>query len=224
MTLRRLESDPPLSGQGRPNPKEQPGDRALDHELLRRILRDRDEAAFADLVGRYSERAYWVAWHVVGNAEEARDIVQEAFVRVHRSVDRFDFAHSFTTWFYRIITNLAIDAVRRRKVVQLFPIDTCRDFEAGDGDPVEPLERDETRGRVWQVLDYLDPKFRAVLVLRDIHGMSCREIAPVLELTHATARWRLHRGRQLFREQWARLERADGGTRGQGEAGEEEFA
>jgi RNA polymerase sigma-70 factor (ECF subfamily) len=58
------------------------------------------------------------------------------------------------------------------------------------------------------VLEKLDPKFRAVLVLRDIHGLSCREIAPILRITHATARWRLHRGRQAFRDHW---ERASGG-------------
>jgi len=57
---------------------------------------------------------------------------------------------------------------------------------------------------VWAVLGELDPKFRAVLVLRDIQGLSCREIAPILRVTHATARWRLHRGRQMFRERWER--------------------
>jgi RNA polymerase sigma-70 factor (ECF subfamily) len=184
-------------------------DRAADHDLLRRILEGNDEAAFGDLVARYSERAYWIAWHVVGSTEEARDIVQEAFVRVHRSLERFDFAHSFTTWFHRIVTNLAIDSVRRRRVARTVPIEACADIEAEDGDPEESMHRADTRGRVWQVLANLDEKFKTVLVLRDIHGLSCREIVPILGVTHATVRWRLHRGRQLFREEWERLERVD---------------
>lgn len=179
-----------------------------DHDLLRRILEGEDDA-FGELVARFSERAFWIAYHVVGTSEEARDVVQEAFVRVHRSLDRFDFAHSFTTWFHRIVTNLSIDAVRRRKVARTVSIEACADVEAEDGDPEEALQRQDTRGRVWQVLSNLDEKFKAVLVLRDIHGLSCREIAPILDVTHATVRWRLHRGRQLFRDEWQRLERVD---------------
>ncbi len=63
---------------------------------------------------------------------------------------------------------------------------------------------------VWHVLDRLDDKFKSVLVLRDIHGMSCREIAPILKVTHATVRWRLHRGRQIFRDHWERMGRSVG--------------
>ena len=67
----------------------------------------------------------------------------------------------------------------------------------------------EQHGQVWAILETLDPKFRAVLVLRDIHGLSCREIAPILRITHATTRWRLHRGRQVFREHWERRSGGD---------------
>ena len=68
-----------------------------------------------------------------------------------------------------------------------------------------PAERNETRALVWAVLNKMNGKFKSVLILRDIHGMSCREIAPILEVTHATVRWRLHRGRQIFREHWGRM-------------------
>ncbi len=129
---------------------------------------------------------------------------------VHRSLDRFDFGRNFYTWFYRIVMNLAIDALRKIRCARAVALDACGDRPSDDEAPFEPAERDETRGQVWEVLDALDVKFRSVLVLRDVHGLSCREIAPILEVTHATVRWRLHRGRQIFREHWERI-----GRRGQ---------
>lgn len=176
-----------------------------DAELVRRALAG-EEDAFGDLVGRYHRRAFWVAFHVVGRVEDARDVVQESFIRLHRSLQRYDFGRSFYTWFYRIVMNLAIDALRKRKGGGV-RLDDLGDVLADTTDAFAPVARNETRALVWQVLEKLDDKFKAVLVLRDIHGLSCREIAPILKVTHATVRWRLHRGRQMFREHWDRMER-----------------
>ncbi|MCC6781796.1 MAG: sigma-70 family RNA polymerase sigma factor [Planctomycetes bacterium] len=190
-----------------------------DARVVRRVL-DGDEDAFGELVRRYSRRAFWIAWHVLGAVEDARDVVQEAFLRLHRSLDRYDFARSFYTWFYRIVMNLAIDALRKRRSARAIAVEDF-DLEASPIErPSRGIERDEERALVWRALDALDPKFRAVLVLRDIHGMSSREIAPILGVTHVTARWRLHRGRQLFREEWARL---TGETAGPSDAAAEDL-
>jgi RNA polymerase sigma-70 factor (ECF subfamily) len=174
-----------------------------DAELVRRAM-GRDQDAFAALVARYQKRAFWIAFHVVGRVEDARDVAQEAFVRLFRSLDRYDFARSFYTWFYRIVMNLAIDHLRKHKSRAT----SLDEFQGGlpdtGDDSSAPMQRAEEDRQVWRVLDKLDSKFRAVLVLRDIHGLSCREIAPILRITHATVRWRLHRGRQLFKEQWER--------------------
>ena len=177
-----------------------------DTELVRQAL-EGDEDSFAGLVARYHRRAFWIAYHVLGRSEEARDVVQEAFVRVHRSLHRFDFARNFYTWFYRIVMNLAIDALRKLRTARSVNLEEFGDSFAGgeDENPSVPVERQETRSQVWRVLERMDGKFKSVLVLRDIHGMSCREIAPILDVTHATVRWRLHRGRQIFREHWQRL-------------------
>ena len=91
-----------------------PGSDVEDARIIQRIL-DGDEDAFVDLVDRYHRRAFWIAFHVLGRGEDARDVVQESFVRLHRSLHRYDFGRSFYTWFYRIVTNLAIDALRKRK-------------------------------------------------------------------------------------------------------------
>jgi RNA polymerase sigma-70 factor (ECF subfamily) len=178
-----------------------------DAELVRRSLAA-DQYAFAALVARYQKRAFWIAFHVLGRVEDARDVVQEAFVRLFRSLERYDFARSFYTWFYRIVMNLAIDRLRKLKSVRTTRLDDVAHSlpQLGD-DSSTSSEHGETRGMVWTVLDRMDAKFRAVLVLRDIHGLSCQEIAPILRVTHATVRWRLHRGRKLFKEHWERRTR-----------------
>jgi RNA polymerase sigma-70 factor (ECF subfamily) len=178
-----------------------------DAELVRRTLAGQQDP-FAALVARYQKRAFWIAYHVVGRVEDARDVAQEAFVRLFRSLAKYDFARSFYTWFYRIVMNLAIDSLRKLRSARAGSLDdvlpSLIDAREQSGDA--PLERGEENGQVWAVLEKLDAKFRAVLVLRDIHGLSCREIAPILKVTHATARWRLHRGRMLFREHWERVQ------------------
>jgi len=177
-----------------------------DVDLVRQILQG-GEDAFALLVDRYQQKAFWIAFHVVGRVEEARDVTQEAFVRVYRSLHRFDFARNFYTWFYRIVMNLAIDHMRKLQTAKAANLEDFGQFLEGAEDATEPTYRNETRDLVWQTLGRLDGKFKSVLVLRDIHGMSCREIAPILKVTHATVRWRLHRGRQIFKEHWDRLAR-----------------
>jgi RNA polymerase sigma-70 factor (ECF subfamily) len=194
-----------------------------DGELVRRALQG-EQDAFAALVARYQKRAFWVAYHVVGRTEDARDIVQEAFVRLFRSLPRYDHARSFYTWFYRIIMNLAIDHLRRQRHGASGSLDDWApqlvDARAATGEQLA-VQREE-RALVWEVLEQLDPRFRAVLVLRDLHGLSCREIGPILRLTHATTRWRLHKGRQMFRDEWERRMRSasDDGEPCRQEAGE----
>src|SRR5262245_56293967 len=83
-----------------------------DHELIRRAQAG-EERAFEELVRRHEERAMRVALSLVANREDARDLAQEAFLRVFRNLERFDFEHEFTTWLYRIVTNLAIDLLRK---------------------------------------------------------------------------------------------------------------
>ena len=185
-----------------------PAPEITDAELVQRVLSG-DPEAFGGIVARYHRRAFWVAFHVVGRVEDARDVAQEAFVRVYRSLGKFDFSRNFYTWFYRIVMNLAIDALRKRRSSRATTLDDLADRLASSEETAEPVERNETRALVWTVLNKLDGKFKAVLVLRDIHGMSCREIAPVLKVTHATVRWRLHRGRQIFREHWDRMVKDD---------------
>ena len=161
-----------------------------DVELVEQVLAGDDEA-FGGIVARYHRRAFWIAFHVVGRVEDARDVAQEAFLRVYRSLQRFDFSRNFYTWFYRIVMNLAIDALRKRRSARATTLEGLAERLPADEDTVAPVEQKETRALVWSVLNKMDGKFKSVLVLRDIHGMSCREMAPILQVTHATVRSKL---------------------------------
>ncbi|MHC4943424.1 MAG: RNA polymerase sigma factor [Planctomycetota bacterium] len=181
-----------------------------DGDIIR-SCQDGDQMAYADLVTRYQERAFWVAYNLLGNAEEARDAAQEAFVRVHRAIDRFDFNMNFYTWLYRIVTNLAIDRMRKLKKHQAVALNGLEEVlkdPSGQNRPSFQLEEEELKLAVRRVLDILPEKYKTILVLRDIEGHSCKEIAAITGASHATVRWRLHTARKLFKESWERDQKA----------------
>lgn len=207
---------PPAALEG--GPGDPAGEGAGAEEALIRRAQAGDEAAFERLVRDHQRRAWRIARNMVPSDEDARDLVQEAFLRVFRNLERFDFKYTFATWLHRIVTNLAIDHLRRRR-----PTLSTRGVEEGEPefDLVDPkveapsagLERDETAHQVQAVLDSLAPHFQAVLRLRELEGLPCNEIAEIVGATHVTVRWRLHRGRKLFQEEWERRQRlSEGGT------------
>ncbi len=169
-----------------------------------------DQDAFAALVAQYQGRAYWVAFGLLNDAEEARDVVQEAFLRVYRSLERFDFAQNFYTWLYRIVVNLSIDRLRRVSRVRSVALDDVAEPAAPsqqDASPGRSLEAGETSKDIRAVLDTLPPRYRTVMVLRELNGLSCKEIAGIVNSSHATVRWRLHMARKYFKTAWERRER-----------------
>jgi RNA polymerase sigma-70 factor (ECF subfamily) len=187
-----------------------PSSDVTDSDLVQRTLAG-DQGAFESLVRRYEERAWWAAYHLLGDAEEARDIAQEAFLRAYKALARFDFGMSFYTWLYRIVVNLSIDAMRKRSRLRPVSLD---DIPGGlskpdaDDAPGQRMESDETASRVREVLAKLPEKYRTVMTLRELDGLSCKEIASIVKSTHATVRWRLHIARRMFKEHWDRIERA----------------
>jgi RNA polymerase sigma-70 factor, ECF subfamily len=192
-----------------------------DHELIRRAQRGVEEA-FEQLVRRHQARTLRVARNMLPADEDAQDLVQEAFLRVFKSLDRFDFEHEFSTWLYRIVTNLAIDHLRRRRPTWSTAGATGADEPESEFDIPDPsassperrLDAQETSQRVRACIESLAPHFQAVLVLRELEGLPCTEIARIVGATHVTVRWRLHRGRKLFQEEWERRERLAARTGG----------
>lgn len=161
-----------------------------------------DEDAYRALVERFEQRAVRLARNLVGNAESARDIAQEAFLRVFKNIRRFDTARNFYTWLYQIVTNLSIDHLRRHGRQKPVDFEQVGGVPDAAPDAGERSAQGDLRRRVERALDRLPPKYKAALVLRDIQGFSCQEIAEIVGCNNATARWRLHRARKMFKAIW----------------------
>jgi RNA polymerase sigma-70 factor (ECF subfamily) len=174
-----------------------------DEALFGRFLRG-DAAAFEALVERYRDRAFWIAFHMVRDQDEALDLAQEAFARALAAARTFDVRLKFSTWYFRILSNLCIDLLRKRKTRQALASEDAAEVADARRGPTEEAEGRELKVKVAEVLAGLAPRHRAVLVLRDIQGLPNPEIAKILKCTHVTTRWRLHRARLKFREEWER--------------------
>ena len=124
---------------------------------------------------------------------------------MHSALDRFDRTRDFVNWIYRIARNLAIDALRRRRR-RAVPVEDLSHLPLADESPVAGPDSTSVTGdlevRVARVLEELPVEYRLALTLRELHGMTPREIAAVTDCSYPTARWRLHRARGLFRKAW----------------------
>lgn len=160
-----------------------------------------DARAFDEIVALHSQRIIQLAWRLVGNREDAEDLAQEAFLRFHRSLADFRGEASLATWFYRTVTRLAIDYLRREKVRRkLFWFrqheempDLAGQAVATDASPAQQLLAAEQRQRLRRALQKLSPRQRAVFVLRNDEGMPLKEIAALLDLKEGTVKIHLHR-------------------------------
>ena len=180
-----------------------------DEALCRRVA-ERDTEAFETLVGRYQGRAYRLAWSILRDAEEARDLSQEAFLRLYEAAGSFRGTARFSTWFYRILVNLCLDARRRRRWWRLAvaPLDRedARSESAGERepapsrDPVDGLAHEQTMTQLWKAAEALSPQQRAALILQVQEELATPEIAAILKCSEATVRVHLHRALQALRK------------------------
>lgn len=174
-----------------------------DDQLIEAALKG-DSAAFGSLVQKYQDRLYNTVLHLVGSAEDARDVVQDAFVKAFLKLETFRRTSAFYTWLYRIAFNTAMSGGRRRRPVR--SLDERRDcgeepVDTEGAAPGDRLEQEELAGQVRAALDTLSDEHRVVIVLRDLDGRGYDEIAAILELPVGTVRSRLHRARMQLREQ-----------------------
>jgi RNA polymerase sigma-70 factor (ECF subfamily) len=174
-----------------------------DTRLIAETLAGQTEA-FGTLVQKYQDRLFNTVAHLAGNCEDARDIVQEAFVQAFVKLDSFRGKSAFYTWLYRIAFNLC--AGWRRKQRPVASIDgnneRCGLDPADNGDgPVEQLQRQERCRQIRQALKQLSPEHRTILVLREIEDCDYETIAEILDVPVGTVRSRLHRARLELREE-----------------------
>ncbi len=153
-----------------------------------------DTVAFGELVTRYRTKIFNLIYEMVGNENDAWDLAQEGFLKAWRSIHRFQGRSSFYTWLYRITINVAIDSLRRR--CHHVEVELDEAIPSLLPDPGVSHERAEIREHVYAALAHLTPEHRAVIVLKEIEGLQCQEIADILGLSLGTVMSRLFYARK----------------------------
>jgi RNA polymerase sigma-70 factor (ECF subfamily) len=182
----------------------------LSDEALCQRVANGDEAAFDLLVGRYQERAYRLAWSILRDAEEARDLSQEAFIRLYQAANSFGGRARFSTWFYRILVNLCLDHRRKHRRWRGVLVAAHSDDESEGAiverqpapfqDPVENLGKEQMMTALWSAVDQLSAQQRSALLLQVQEELPTAEIATVLKCSEATVRVHLHRALNTLRK------------------------
>lgn len=204
----RHETAPAMNRSAVPAPGRAP--EPPEEGLLLEGLRARNEAAFDRLVRAYGGRMLAVARRFLRNEEDARDVVQDAFVSAFRSIDRFAGDSRVSTWLHRIVVNASLMRLRSRRRGSEEPIDDLLPRFLDDGHEVRPtrewredaqaaLERREVREQVRRCIDRLPDTYRTVLLMRDIEEMDTEVVAHLLEISPNAVKIRLHRARQALR-------------------------
>ena len=193
-------------------------DESIDDQELVDLARGGDDAAFRTLFERYHRRAYALACGVVRNPDDALDVVQEAFIKAHRHLGKFEGTSSFYTWLYRIVMNLAIDHIRRTKRVRTVDFNDALNHQEADmvGDdsllpkildenPGRTLLRKEMREHIGAALADLSDNHRAVLIMRELEGMSYEEMAQAMKCSKGTIMSRLFHARRNMQKRLLEL-------------------
>ena len=175
--------------------------------------KDGDREAFDQLVRATYQEAYTLAYRLTGNEEDARDVVQDAYLRAYRGIRRFRGDAAFSTWMYRITANCASThlAKRTRARHDELPEDGAIIDERAEIDPVARMDGEYERRRLTEALEQLPPDMRAVVVLRDVYDLPHEAIAAELGITEGAAKVRLHRARRKLRERLFPLRGEPGG-------------
>ena len=173
-----------------------------EKQLIERIVKG-DTRAFEELVYKYQKMVYGTALRLCKNPDDAQDISQEVFIKLYKSLASFKFASSLSTYIYRITTNLCLDFMRKRgEVFSLTDDETGQVSEVEDKseNPEEKFFANERRRIFEQALDSLSYEHREMITLRDINGLSYREISEATSLPENTVKTRILRAREKLRE------------------------
>ncbi len=187
-----------------------PGVQEMDETALIKAAQAGDQDAFGQLVRAYDQSVLRLAMNLLRSPEDAQDVYQEAFLRVYKNLNNFRFDCSFHTWLYRIVTNLCLDQLRKRKVRKEEPTvittaegvldraDTLAEARA-DGDPQRSLYSGQLRRKIKDVLSGLTPRERMVFEMRHYQGLRLRNIGEILGTSEEAAKNCLFRANQKMR-------------------------
>ncbi|MCQ2397247.1 MAG: sigma-70 family RNA polymerase sigma factor [Lentisphaeria bacterium] len=194
----------------------EPAQSITDRELVERFQKKNDQSAFEALVNRHSGHAYQIAYAFLNNREDAEEVVQDAFMRIYRNLPNFRGDAEFTTWMYRIVTNLCNNKYRWNKVRgsgKTISIDAPVDSHDSNGDgalkfdlpdermmPDRQVAFEELRTRLDKAMDALPESYRQAVLLRNVQHLEYDQIAEMLNCAVGTVKSRINRGRELLRQ------------------------
>jgi RNA polymerase sigma-70 factor (ECF subfamily) len=175
------------------------------NELDRLVVAARggDRPAFDELVRRTYVDTYTLAMRLTAHEEDARDVVQETYLRAWKGLDGFRGDAQFTTWLYRITANTAYTTVKRRRRQRAEPLEAMLHDPVEiriEAQPEDSAEQSAALARLAGAVEHLPPKLRVLVVLKDVYGLSHEEIADELGISVSAAKVRLHRGRKRLRD------------------------
>ncbi|WP_010631745.1 RNA polymerase sigma factor SigW [Sporolactobacillus vineae] len=178
-----------------------------EKRLIKKVKKG-DHQAFADLVDRYKNSVCSICLRMVGNREEAEDLSQEAFIRAYNNISKFDSDRKFSTWLFRIATNLSIDSLRRKKP----SVSLDAEIPGTEGlalntllpgntvPPDEQIVMAETEQWIQKEIGALPDKYRSAVILKYVEDLSLKEISEIMRLPVGTVKTRVHRGREMLRK------------------------
>lgn len=176
--------------------------------LVKGLARGKEERSglFEQLMSQSYRQSYNMAYRLTGNSTDAEDLLQESYVRAFRFFHRYDENLPFTSWLYRIMTNVHIDSVRKKNRIKTVSIDSSgtennRQWDFPDCDAAADITIMEStlEEPIQRGLKAMNSEFRTAVVLADIEGMSYEEIAEIMDTSIGTVRSRIHRGRKQLR-------------------------
>ncbi|MFB5660438.1 RNA polymerase sigma factor SigW [Alteribacillus sp. HJP-4] len=181
---------------------------AVVQRLIKEIKKDGDQDAFAELVDLYKDKVYQIAFRMTGSSHEAQDMAQEAFLRAYSNLDSYDESRKFSTWLFRITTNLCIDRLRKKKpdysldaeVKGTEGLTGYSQIATPDKLPEEQVVTMEMQSRVQEEISQLPPKYRSAIILRYIEDLPIKQISDILDLPDNTVKTHIHRGREALRK------------------------
>ncbi|MBE3570796.1 MAG: RNA polymerase sigma factor SigW [Bacillales bacterium] len=172
-----------------------------------------DQNAYGEIVEFYKDKVYQLCYRMLGNRHEAEDAAQEAFLRAYLNIRRYDENRKFSTWLYRITTNLCIDRIRKKKPD--YHLDAALEgsenvtlysqIASSSHLPEQEVEQMELQESIQQAILKLPEKYRAVIILKYVEELSIEEIAGILNMPVGTVKTRLHRGREALRKHLRKL-------------------
>lgn len=169
-----------------------------DADLVR-LCQEGDTTAFDQLFHKHQDKVYGIAYRMMSNQEDAMDLTQEIFLKAYQKLNKFRSTSAFSTWLYRLAVNLCIDELRKRKrSLNPLPLETAVS-EPGANTPEDDVLSRDTERQIWEAINSLKEKERAIIILRDIEGLSYKEIAEVFKCSLGRVKSRIHEARQKLK-------------------------